>query len=119
RAGAPSAARSPRRSARSARRRSIAAWMRHSSKTPKETARFSGAEELGNGGTNGVRVWLIAVDTGARMCYPHNMRLKIHLKLLPTPQQADALKRTLETANAACNYISQVAWGARTFGQFT
>ena len=46
------------------------------------------------------------------------MRLTIQLKLLPTPEQADALKRTLETANAACDYISQVAWGARTFGQF-
>src|SRR5206468_2093589 len=40
------------------------------------------------------------------------------LKLLPTPEQADALKRTLETANAACNSISQVAWAARTFGKF-
>jgi len=40
------------------------------------------------------------------------------LKLLPTPQQADALKRTLETANAACDSISQVAWDTRTFGQF-
>jgi hypothetical protein len=33
------------------------------------------------------------------------MRLSIQLKLLPTPQQADALRRTLETANAACDYI--------------
>lgn len=40
------------------------------------------------------------------------------MKLLPTPDQADALKRTLETANAACDYISHVAWEARTFGQF-
>jgi putative transposase len=46
------------------------------------------------------------------------MRLTIQLKLLPTPGQADALRRTLETANAACDYISQVAWDARTFGQF-
>ena len=46
------------------------------------------------------------------------MRLTVQLKLLPTPEQADALKRTLETANAACDYISQVAWDARTFGQF-
>lgn len=40
------------------------------------------------------------------------------MKLLPTPEQADALRRTLEAANAACNYISQVAWEARTFRQF-
>ena len=46
------------------------------------------------------------------------MRLSVQLKLLPTAEQADALKRTLEAANAACNYISQVAWDARTFGQF-
>jgi putative transposase len=46
------------------------------------------------------------------------MRLTIQLKLLPTPEQADALKRTLVRANAACDYISQVAWNARTFGQF-
>ena len=46
------------------------------------------------------------------------MRLTIQLKLLPTSEQADALRRTLETANAACDYISQVAWNARTFGQF-
>ena len=50
--------------------------------------------------------------------YAHVMRLTIQLKLLPTPEQADSLKRTLETANAACNYISQVAWDARTFRQF-
>ncbi len=46
------------------------------------------------------------------------MRLTIQLKLLPTPEQADMLTRTLQTANAACDYISQVAWDARTFGQF-
>jgi predicted transposase len=47
------------------------------------------------------------------------MRLTIQLKLLPTPQQEDALKRTLERANTACDYISQVAWSAHTFGQFS
>src|SRR5215216_2699362 len=46
------------------------------------------------------------------------MRLTIQLKLLPTPEQADALTRTLVTANAACDYISQVAWERRTFGKF-
>jgi IS605 OrfB family transposase len=46
------------------------------------------------------------------------MRLTVQLKLLPTPEQADALKRTLEQANAACDYISQVAWTTSTFGQF-
>ena len=46
------------------------------------------------------------------------MKLTAQLKLLPTPEQADALKHTLEVANAACNYISDVAWENRTFGKF-
>jgi putative transposase len=46
------------------------------------------------------------------------MRLTAAIRLLPTPQQADALKRTLETANTACDYISQVAWQRKTFRQF-
>lgn len=46
------------------------------------------------------------------------MRLTAAIQLLPTPEQADALKRTLETANAACDYISQVAWESKTFRQF-
>jgi putative transposase len=45
------------------------------------------------------------------------MKLIAQLKLLPTPQQADALRRTLETTNAACNYISDVAWATRSFGK--
>jgi putative transposase len=46
------------------------------------------------------------------------MKLIAQLKLQPTPKQAVALKRTLETANAACDYISRVAWETRTFGKF-
>jgi IS605 OrfB family transposase len=46
------------------------------------------------------------------------MKLIAQLKLQPTPQQADALKRTLEAANAACNHISYIAWNTRTFGKF-
>jgi putative transposase len=46
------------------------------------------------------------------------MKLIAQLKLLPTPAQADMLKRTLEAANAACNYISGVAWASKTFGKF-
>jgi IS605 OrfB family transposase len=46
------------------------------------------------------------------------MRLTATIQLLPSPQQADALKRTLETANAACDYISQVAWQSQIFRQF-
>jgi len=46
------------------------------------------------------------------------MRLTIQLKLLPTLEQADALRRTLVRANEACDYISQIAWEAKTFRQF-
>jgi IS605 OrfB family transposase len=46
------------------------------------------------------------------------MKLTAQLKLLPAPEQADALKRTLTAANAACDYISAVAWATRTFGTF-
>src|SRR5437763_16028682 len=46
------------------------------------------------------------------------MSLTAAIQLLPTPDQSVALKRTLETANAACDYISQVAWESRTFRQF-
>ncbi len=42
----------------------------------------------------------------------------IQLKLLPTSEQADALRRTLERANEACNTISRVAWETKTFRQF-
>ena len=46
------------------------------------------------------------------------MRLTIQLKLLPTADQADALRRTLVQANEACDSISRVAWEAKTFRQF-
>lgn len=46
------------------------------------------------------------------------MKLIAQLKLQPTPEQADALRRTLEAANAACNTISDLAWETRTFGKF-
>src|SRR6266487_2486925 len=49
----------------------------------------------------------------------HIMRLTAPIQLLPTPEQADALRRTLETANAACDYISQVAWESEMFRQFS
>jgi putative transposase len=46
------------------------------------------------------------------------MKLTVQLKLQPTPAQADALRRTLETANAACDSISQLAFSTQTFRQF-
>lgn len=47
------------------------------------------------------------------------MKLIAQVKLLPTPEQHDALKRTLETANHACNLISETAWETGTFRQYS
>lgn len=41
------------------------------------------------------------------------------VKLIVTPQQSDALLRTMQTANAACDYISNHAWETKTFQQFS
>jgi putative transposase len=46
------------------------------------------------------------------------MRLIAQVKLMPTPEQADTLKRTLETANAACEWLSKEAWQSKTFSQY-
>lgn len=46
------------------------------------------------------------------------MKLIAQLKLLPSPEQASALHKTLEVANTACNYISNQAWENKTFRQF-
>jgi IS605 OrfB family transposase len=53
-----------------------------------------------------------------KLCYTTSVQLTAKVKLQPTEAQADSLKRTLETANAACNYISGYAWSARVFGKF-
>lgn len=47
-----------------------------------------------------------------------SMHLTIQLKLQPTPEQAALLRQTLESANAACNAISETAWNTREFKQF-
>ncbi len=46
------------------------------------------------------------------------MKIIAQIKLQPTPEQADVLKRMLETANAACNEISRVACDQRVFGKY-
>jgi predicted transposase len=46
------------------------------------------------------------------------MKLTAKVKLQPTKEQAELLKQTLETANAACNWMSDQAWRTKTFGQF-
>jgi putative transposase len=46
------------------------------------------------------------------------MKLIAQVKLLPTPEQADALRHTLEQANAACRFVSDTAWETKTFRQY-
>ena len=46
------------------------------------------------------------------------MKLIAQVKLLPTPEQAAALKQTLEQANAACQFVSHTAWETQTFRQY-
>jgi len=46
------------------------------------------------------------------------MKLMAQVKLLPTPEQADALRHTLEQANAACRFVSDTAWEIKTFRQY-
>ena len=46
------------------------------------------------------------------------MKLVAQVKLLPTPEQAGALRRTLEQASAACQWVSHTAWETKTFRQY-
>src|SRR5580700_1097370 len=46
------------------------------------------------------------------------MHLAAQLKLLPSAGQSGSLARTLNTFNAACDYISRTAWDSGTFRQF-
>jgi putative transposase len=42
----------------------------------------------------------------------------ITISLRPTPEQAKALRDTMEAFNAACNYVSGIAWESRTFRNY-
>jgi IS605 OrfB family transposase len=46
------------------------------------------------------------------------MKLIAQVKLLPDARQADALRRTLEVVNEACNYVSERAWQTRTWNAY-
>ncbi|GIL24650.1 MAG: transposase [Bacteroidota bacterium] len=46
------------------------------------------------------------------------MKLIAQVKLQPEPGQTELLRLTLETANAAANYVSEVAWETKTFRQY-
>ena len=46
------------------------------------------------------------------------MKLIAQVKLQPTEQQADALRRTMLAYNEAANYISEQAWMRKMFRKF-
>jgi len=48
----------------------------------------------------------------------NRLKLTTQVKLFVTPEQSDALKRTMRAANAACDRISAWAWENQTFGQY-
>ena len=45
------------------------------------------------------------------------MKLTAVVKLLPNEEQCDYLLKTLVRANAACNFLSAIAWESKQFGQ--
>lgn len=45
------------------------------------------------------------------------MKLTVKVKLIPTPEQKASLVKTIEIFNEACNYISQIAFENKKFGQ--
>jgi len=47
-----------------------------------------------------------------------SMKLTAKIKLNPTDEQHQLLHETLQTANAACNYISDVAWEQKVFNTY-
>jgi len=46
------------------------------------------------------------------------MKLTLKIKLLPTDEQSNLLIDTIKESNAACNTISDIAWGKRIFNNF-
>ena len=50
-----------------------------------------------------------------KLWYNARMKLMAQVKFLPAPEKANALHKTLEMANTACNYNSQQGRENKTF----
>ena len=48
----------------------------------------------------------------------NRLKLTAQVKLVVSPEQSDALKRTMQAANAVCDSISAWAWENQVFGQY-
>jgi len=46
------------------------------------------------------------------------LKLIAQVKLVVTPDQSEALRETLEAANAVCNELSEWAWRSKVFGKY-
>lgn len=66
-------------------------------------------------GRNVPLIWLKPSGAGT---VHGGMKLTAQIRLDPSPEQADVLLRTMETANAACNAISEHAWATKTFSKY-
>jgi putative transposase len=63
--------------------------------------------------------WLVWVLTCSNILRNlRKLKLTVQIKLLPDAGQAKALRETLETANGACNRLSELAWQAKEFRRF-
>ena len=45
------------------------------------------------------------------------MKLTMRLKLMPADEQAASLLDTIEAFNAACNYVSQIAYAEKAYNR--
>ena len=61
----------------------------------------------------------LCVDITLKLRYSVSIvKLTAQVKLVVSPEQSDALKRTMQAANAVCDSISAWAWENQTFGQY-
>jgi transposase len=47
-----------------------------------------------------------------------SLKLTVQVKLQASEEQSEALRRTLETVNKACNWLSEKVWETKEFRQF-
>jgi putative transposase len=84
-----------------------------------ETARLQATEESRRlRRAESVPVPALLLSILDRIGYNTSVKLIANLQLRPASDEAALLRATLERANAACNYISAVAWAQQTWGQF-
>ena len=69
-------------------------------------------------GNGGMRPHFMYLTIAGECAIIPAMKLIAQVKLQPNTEQAAALQETIQRANAACNYISDVAWKSKTFNQF-